>query len=831
MSRTNSCQQSSIIILFVAAASVFGQAYEYIFPLGRGWVYDYGAGLETIPVHIALVNQHALGGSLAPFVAGGVDRLSFFGNADSPLLLSTWLLAFLSPAVANGFHMLLQGFIGSAFTGLLCHDRFKLGTPISAVATVAYTSFTYPVFGFLFNSALVPFFAWFLTVPYARSWGVLLLIGFAASCLTSLSQGFPFIALFIALWMPIIARASIRTTAQTLAAITIGYLFGKLPTLFAILGSVNLSQRSGELRYDSLIDTPILYTESDFLFSNHHMWTYTQVVPAFFAALCVIFLAGSLLQRLRKLPTSAKERDGEYRYIVILKLGIIYAILASGILMPVRTFLIPTLPWLGSVNMVRTITASGALLNALVVAHGLSVVETAIKRRAIGSIIAMTGMAAAITWAIRHPSTFPAEYALLLLLLATGTIIFPVWNSIHATDDSRAANGIFVLVPTAALAAFYACVAPKILLFPLRDAPQSGIARYYIPAIPEIERRDQTLHRYASVLPLQPANALANGVETLDGWANLYSSRFRQFWLTILKPLLDEREQDRRIFGTDENSPQDHYIFLGSGASLPSDPTDGMDIDHRFNLNLLSLMNVRYLLSYYPLTSKYLAEIHVPARPLEREIRDYATGRIVVPGETDSGWPVMKGLMSAIEGSPRDEDQVYAYRNVCALPRVFSVAQIVRHSTDRDVLQSLVAASPRELLRTAHILAADAPPVGDHLSAMELRISTYRAGEINVEATGSGEAIIIFANTWIPGWKAYIDGHEAPIFRANHTQIGLHLPAAGTFHIRLAYEPSYRWLTDIFAAPTKLIASVQPTTPELGDSQLPPICAMTNVGK
>ena len=49
--------------MLVAAGAALTQAYEYIFPLGHGWVYDYGAGLETIPVHVALVNQQALGSS------------------------------------------------------------------------------------------------------------------------------------------------------------------------------------------------------------------------------------------------------------------------------------------------------------------------------------------------------------------------------------------------------------------------------------------------------------------------------------------------------------------------------------------------------------------------------------------------------------------------------------------------------------------------------------------------------------------------------------------------------------------------------------------------
>jgi hypothetical protein len=96
--------------------------------------------------------------------------LSFFGSADSPLILSTWLFAFFSPAIANGIHMFLQCFVGSVFAGLLCRDRLKLGTPISAGATIAYASFSYSVFGFLFNA-------------HTRAWTSLLLIGFGASLL------------------------------------------------------------------------------------------------------------------------------------------------------------------------------------------------------------------------------------------------------------------------------------------------------------------------------------------------------------------------------------------------------------------------------------------------------------------------------------------------------------------------------------------------------------------------------------------------------------------------------------------------------------------------
>ena len=101
------------------------------------------------------------------------------------------------------------------------------------------------------------------------------------------------------------------------------------------------------------------------------MWTYTQVVPAFFAALCAAFFAFTLVQRWRH-DSYVNEADPTTPlFAAILRLGIIYVILASGILLAIRTLLIPAFPWLGSVNMVRTITASGALLNTLVVATGL----------------------------------------------------------------------------------------------------------------------------------------------------------------------------------------------------------------------------------------------------------------------------------------------------------------------------------------------------------------------------------------------------------------------------------------------------------------------------
>jgi hypothetical protein len=110
-------------------------------------------------------------------------------------------------------------------------------------------------------------------------------------------------------------------------------------------------------------------------------------------------------------------------------------------------------------------------------------------------------------------------------------------------------------------------------------------------------------------------------------------------------------------------------------------------------------------------------------------------------------------------------------------------------------------------------------------------LANYRAGEIDLDAVASGAAVIVFADTWIPGSKAYVDGREASLFRVNHTQFGIYLPKAGTYRVRLAYEPSYRPLFDILAAPTRLLpnaARSEPFSRRLGLGDLPALCATTN---
>src|SRR5262249_22283588 len=142
----------------------------------------------------------------------------------------------------------------------------------------------------------------------------------------------------------------------------------------------------------------------------------------------------------------------------VLRVGIVYVILASGILVPIRNLLIAAFPWLGSVNMVRTVTASGALLNTLVVAYGLAILELAIGRRAFA--LGLTGVAVAVVscWTtMRHSSTLPTEFAFLLLILAAGLMLSAVWACLQGTKRGTLGKvplGVVIVLPTAVLGVF-----------------------------------------------------------------------------------------------------------------------------------------------------------------------------------------------------------------------------------------------------------------------------------------------------------------------------------------------------------------------------------------
>jgi hypothetical protein len=71
----------------------------------------------------------------------------------------------------------------------------------------------------------------------------------------------------------------------------------------------------------------------------------------------------------------------------------------------------------------------------------------------------------------------------------------------------------------------------------------------------------------------------------------------------------------------------------------------------------------------------------------------------------------------------------------------------------------------------------------------DARLLSYAPDEVQVRTNASREALLVLADNYYQGWKARVDGREAPILRTDHTFRGVVVPA-GQHTVVFRYEPT-----------------------------------------
>jgi uncharacterized membrane protein YfhO len=64
---------------------------------------------------------------------------------------------------------------------------------------------------------------------------------------------------------------------------------------------------------------------------------------------------------------------------------------------------------------------------------------------------------------------------------------------------------------------------------------------------------------------------------------------------------------------------------------------------------------------------------------------------------------------------------------------------------------------------------------------------------LEVEVRSTGNALLVVADAWHPGWRADLDGRSVPILRTNHAFRGVAIPA-GQHVVTMRYRPGSLYL-------------------------------------
>jgi hypothetical protein len=128
-------------------------------------------------------------------------------------------------------------------------------------------------------------------------------------------------------------------------------------------------------------------------------------------------------------------------------------------------------------------------------------------------------------------------------------------------------------------------------------------------------------------------------------------------------------------------------------------------------------------------------------------------------------------------------ERTMVLKNPEAFPRIYPVKSFLLAETD-DQFENLLLSA--DLSKTVVLeTVPDIVPL-----TAEVDIDNISFGPLITEAdvVSKENSLLVISQTHFPGWKAYIDGDNAPLYRANYAFIAVPIDA-GEHHLEIKYEP------------------------------------------
>lgn len=122
-----------------------------------------------------------------------------------------------------------------------------------------------------------------------------------------------------------------------------------------------------------------------------------------------------------------------------------------------------------------------------------------------------------------------------------------------------------------------------------------------------------------------------------------------------------------------------------------------------------------------------------------------------------------------------------------ALPRAYLPARVMTAQTDEEILSTLFDPS-FDIHNSALVEQHLDIDVSDDPATGTATIIHYGANRVEVSVDTERDAVLVLTDNYYPGWKAFINGKEKSIFRANYAFRAVAVPS-GTNTVSFLYQP------------------------------------------
>jgi hypothetical protein len=151
------------------------------------------------------------------------------------------------------------------------------------------------------------------------------------------------------------------------------------------------------------------------------------------------------------------------------------------------------------------------------------------------------------------------------------------------------------------------------------------------------------------------------------------------------------------------------------------------------------------------------------------------------------------------------------------LDRAYIVHEWVIDSNEDNVRQMVLASTFNPYKQVGLTHDPGITMVADSILTAEDKatIEQYENNYINIRTTSEADGILVLSDNWYPAWKAFLDGQEVEVMRANGAFRGIVLPS-GEHTVEFKYisssQSTGRWLTfaGLLAVAAGIVGSVIP---------------------